>query len=609
MADFVAVLRKTIDGLAENTPALRARVYDKARATVAAKLAAINPPPPAAVADRQKQVLEEAIGQVEASYAAEAGDPFAELENVFSQPRQMEPAAAKPAPSWGAREPSAAVSREFSSSPPGGETANGRDAEPMAATDDDDPFSEDQPQAAFDGDDELRDEPRFEQRARRPSFVPLIAAVAALVLVLGGAYAVWLNRDDFMATLGIGGGQTVASAPSAADTAPANPLPATATKSSATEPQPEEAPKFTQRLKSDGSEIDAGPAGGIKSIGEGTSVAAATLKPQPASPTPAAPTPPAQTDAADSAVAASAPAAADAATTGAADAGAAVAAEAAGASSQPPAATPPAPAAAETGPDVAAATPPATTDTAAPPATADAATRDAATPSATADAATPPATTDAATPPATADAAAPPAATGATPASAAGEVAVGQKAIFYEERTNIAEGSAEAGNVVWTLVQESPGDGQPAEPAIHGEATIPGKDLQLRVTIRRNADKTLPASHIIELIFLTPADFDGGGIDKVLRFTLKDTEEDPGSPVLSIPPTKVAEGYFLVALNDTKADAETNLMLFKREKWIDVPVVYSNGRRALITMEKGIPGDKVFDEVIKAWQGAASSAG
>ena len=56
MADFVAVLRKTIDGLGDKpTPEMRARVYDKARATIAAKLAAISPPPPAAVAERQKR--------------------------------------------------------------------------------------------------------------------------------------------------------------------------------------------------------------------------------------------------------------------------------------------------------------------------------------------------------------------------------------------------------------------------------------------------------------------------------------------------------------------------------------------------------------------------
>jgi hypothetical protein len=624
MADFVAVLRKTIDGLAENTPVLRAKVYDKARATVAAKLAAINPPPPAAVADRQKQVLEEAIRQVEASYSGTANDPFAELENVFAQPRKVEPAPARPAPSWSAGESSAALPRSASAPRPlpplpSSEVTTGPEMEAVAPADDD-PFGDDQPPAAAEDDDEVPDESRFEEPVRRRSFVPLIAAVAALALVLGGAYAVWLNRDDFMAMLGIGGGQTVASAPPAGDTAPVNTPPATAMKSSDEETQPEETPKFTQRLKSDGSEVDVGPSGGIKSIGEGTSVAAATQKPQPAPPAPSAP--PAQTGAVDSAAAGSAPAAADA--------GAAAAAEAAGTTPQSPAATPPAPTAGAAGPDMAAATPPATADAAAPPAATDAAvppaaadaaappaTTDAATPPATTDAATPPATADAATPPATADAtppattdaAAPPAATGPAPAAAGSEVPVGQKAIFYEERTNVAEGSAEVGNVVWTLVQESPGDGQPPEPAIHGEATIPGKGLQLRVTIRRNVDKTLPASHIIELIFLTPADFDGGGIDKVLRFTLKDTEEDPGSPVLSIQPTKVADGYFLVALNDTKADIETNLMLFKRQKWIDVPVVYSNGRRALITMEKGIPGDKVFDEVIKAWQGATASAG
>jgi len=187
------------------------------------------------------------------------------------------------------------------------------------------------------------------------------------------------------------------------------------------------------------------------------------------------------------------------------------------------------------------------------------------------------------------------------------QVLVGQKAIFYEERTNVADGSAELGNVVWSLVQESPGGGQPAEAAIHGDATIPGKDLQLRITIRRNADKTLPASHIIELIFLTPGTFDGGAIDKVLRFTLKDTEEVAGKALLSIPPTKVADGYFLVALNDTKAEVETNLGLLRSEQWIDVPVVYANGRRALITMEKGVAGDKVFDEVIKVWQSAAAA--
>ncbi len=183
---------------------------------------------------------------------------------------------------------------------------------------------------------------------------------------------------------------------------------------------------------------------------------------------------------------------------------------------------------------------------------------------------------------------------------------VGQKAIFYEERTSTAQGSAEPGSIVWSLVQESPGGDLPPEPAIRAEATIPGKDIQLRMTIRRNTDQTLPASHIIEMIFLTPDGFEGGGVDNILRVAMKSSEQDAGSPLIGIP-AKIADGFFLVALNDTKADEDANLTLLRGQDWIDVPVVYKTGRRALLTMEKGIPGEKVFDEALKAWQ--AKTAG
>jgi hypothetical protein len=586
MADFVAVLRKTIDGLADNTPAMREKVYDKARNTVAAKLAAITPPPPAAVAERQRQVLEDAIRQVEAGYAGEADDPFAELENVFAPPAQKapEPMAAKAPPPIEAKAPPALELKGSSSFPPATQFSQTRVSAPLPPL----PASQPEP-APWPGDEaqfeaapeELPDEAAAEPLnaddqgdedggiyeeypERRRSFMPLIAAVLVLALLAGGGYAVWLNKDDFVAMLGLGGETVASSGPKVGDTAPLPPPEPKEVKSSVNDDDSEGPQKFTQRLNTDGTEVDPGPAGGIASIGEGTSVAAATQ-----------PSLPVTTDAAPADDPAAAAAAGDAATAAAA-------------------------------PDAGDAAVPATGDAAAP------ATGDAAIP-ATGDAAAP-ATGDAATPAQdTATAGTGPVVNPAAPAAPdpaatddQGQVAIGQKAIFYEERTNVAEGSAEPGTVVWSLGKESPGEGQPEEAAIHAEATIPGKDVQLRLTIRRNVDKTLPASHIIELIFLTPEGFDGGGIDKVLRFALKSTEEDPGSQLLAIPPTEVAPGYFLVALNDTKAEIETNLQLLKREQWIDVPVVYENGRRAVITLEKGLPGDKVFDEVIKAWQSQTS---
>ncbi len=581
MADFVAVLRKTIDGLADNTPAMREKVYEKARATVAAKLAAISPPPAAAVADRQKQVLEDAISQVEAGYAGRSADPFAELENVFAEPKEApKPVQAKPVPPPPSE--TKAPPSLIASTPSPQPVLPGDRVEPQAwgpaaeRVETFAPIAPARPGVPFDGEEEDQvedDEIVFEEPERqRRNFTPLIAAVVVLVLLAGGGYAVWLNKDDFMAMVGIGGNDTVATAPATSSDAPAadgsTPAvqpPASATKSSADAPAEEGSQKFTQRLNDDGSEVDEGPANGIASIGEGTTVAAATT---PSTPPVLDTVPPA----ADPAVPADGTAPAD--TADPADAAA------------PADATDPA---AATGDATAAADPAAPADVAAP---ADA--------SAPADA-TAPADAAAATGPAASTAT-------STTAPASDQVAVGQKAIFYEERTAVAEGSAESGSVVWSLVQESPGADKPPEAAIRGEATIPGKNIQLRMTIRRNVDKTLPASHTIELIFLTPDNFDGGGIENILRFALKGTEEAAGNPLLGIP-VKITDGFFLVALNDSKAEVETNLTLLRREQWIDVPLIYKSGRRALFTMEKGVPGDKVFDEAVKAWQTATASAG
>lgn len=187
-------------------------------------------------------------------------------------------------------------------------------------------------------------------------------------------------------------------------------------------------------------------------------------------------------------------------------------------------------------------------------------------------------------------------------------VAVGQRAIFYEERTAVEQGTADQGNVVWSQVEESPGGDNPAEPAIRADVVFPERDLNLRITIRRNADETLPASHIIELVFVTPDNFPGGVIDDVLRITFKDNEQSPGTPLLGIP-AKIADNFFLVALTDGSQEIAANLALMQNRPWIDIPVIYRTGRRALITMEKGLSGETVFKDVIDTWSVAGETSG
>ncbi len=146
------------------------------------------------------------------------------------------------------------------------------------------------------------------------------------------------------------------------------------------------------------------------------------------------------------------------------------------------------------------------------------------------------------------------------PAVAAGTVPVGQRAVFYEERSANREGTQQSGNVVWSLSQEPPADGQPAEPVIRASVDVPDNNLKMTLTIRRNADATLPASHVIEIMFDTPAGFPGGEIENVQRLALKPTEQARGEPLIGVA-GKISDGFFIIALNDLPQAVQSNLAL------------------------------------------------
>ncbi|QBK31664.1 hypothetical protein [Roseitalea porphyridii] len=180
-------------------------------------------------------------------------------------------------------------------------------------------------------------------------------------------------------------------------------------------------------------------------------------------------------------------------------------------------------------------------------------------------------------------------------------VAVGQRTIFYEERTGTQPGTAIQGSTVWSVAQVSPGGDLPVEPAIRAESAIPELGLTLEMTVRRNGDATFPASHIVELFFSVPATFEGRGIADVQRITFKNTEQDPGSALIAVP-APIDTNIFLVALTDADTAVQTNTSLMLSQGWIDIPMQYVSGRRALITLEKGAAGDRVFNEVFEAWE-------
>lgn len=532
MADFVAVLRKTIDGLADPTPELRQRVYAKARATIEQKLASLNATE--AVAKRQLKALDDAIAEVESDFrpAIESvvhdPEPVPAPPPVPTPPPVVNPLSISPAKEADQENPVPSTTppfRKVGAQPDALEdfltshgSNDGNRGEPSEEGIPDDPQiskpatgfldrkagrgpeeeSEDDDLSAATEDRRTGDYGVYtrgplKQLRPRQSLVSLLSILALLLVIAGGGYAGWVYKDNISARAGsiktwlanltssepelAKPAETANNAPTQAQ--PAEPAPQSpATTPEAAEPKPE--PKLTQRLLPDGEEVNPGPANDTPSLGEGTSVAASTPD-QAAKP----PAPQGQQQAAGQA--------------------------------QPPAALP-----------------------------------------------------------------------------------IGQKAFFYEERSGQDAGTADAGGVVWSVVQESPGNDLPPEPAIRAEVAIPDRGINLRMIIRRNGDKTLPASHLVEMIFTVPEGFAGGSIDNVSRMTFKDTEQAPGSPLVAIP-AKIADNFFIIAMNDAKTAIDTNMSLMQRQSWIDIPIAYKTGRRALITLEKGLPGEKAFDEVLKSW--------
>lgn len=527
MVDYVALLKKTIDGLPNNNDDIRGRVYAKARQTVEQKLAALNPPPSEAALDKQRQALENAIEEVEQFYAPVVEEPEPVFEPEIESAFEPEPVIAPEPVLASAPEPEPDFAEEFPSEPSDSiDDLLFATSEPAGSELDDDPFEEaaattiSRAKPAIDplglnDPTPIPDNNSISSRAANlsqglqadikdnaalaGSAVGGMAARAkpkksqkgliitfALLLGLGGAgYAAWTQKDainEFVAGL---------SAPTempvpAPENAPEAPLPeevAIPETPAPTAPS-NDATKFTQRLLANGEEVETGPS--ITEDGQSQSSQAATTPSQPLD---------AEADA--------------------------------GGTEEPD--------------------------------------------------------------------------EGNVEPESAGGVAVGQTAIFYEEQTGVNAGSALRGFVVWSTGMESPADGLPPEPVIRGELSIPDKQLDVQLSIRRNADDTLPASHIIELIVETPDGFDGGGIEDVQRVTLKATEQAAGQPLIGAP-VKIAEGFFLIALDNSAAALQNNTILMKSGSWLDIPVVYKTGRRALLSFEKGLPGEEIFNQAFAAWE-------
>jgi len=177
---------------------------------------------------------------------------------------------------------------------------------------------------------------------------------------------------------------------------------------------------------------------------------------------------------------------------------------------------------------------------------------------------------------------------------------VAQRVVLYDEDPSDPKGKQYVGSVVWRTEPIKASGNQPADIAVRADIEIPDRKFKMTMSFRRNTDSSLPASHTAELTFILPPDFSGGGVSNVPGILMKSNEQARGTPLAGLA-VKVTDGFFLVGLSNVDADRSRNIQLLKERSWFDVPLVYTNQRRAIIAIEKGEPGERAFNDAFKAW--------
>ena len=156
------------------------------------------------------------------------------------------------------------------------------------------------------------------------------------------------------------------------------------------------------------------------------------------------------------------------------------------------------------------------------------------------------------------------------------------------------------GSTLWRLVpsQRSGAEGQPA---IRADVNLPEIRMRLTLTIEKNTDSTLRASHTMTMRFaLEP----GGDFPAVAELGAPQmrNENTPAVDPLAGVQAKITENIFIIALTGEPAFAARNIETMKTRGWFDFPLRTADGRIAKITLEKGATGDRLFEEAFEAWK-------
>jgi len=169
------------------------------------------------------------------------------------------------------------------------------------------------------------------------------------------------------------------------------------------------------------------------------------------------------------------------------------------------------------------------------------------------------------------------------PAAARDGLATTMRAVLYEEDLSNPKGNRAEGQIIWRIEPTTDASAPSGDVTIRGSVEVPSRNLRMTLSIRRNFDPTLPATHTVQ-IDVAPG-FAAGGIKQVMGLLMKANEQAKGAPIAALA-VRIDDRHFLIGLSAVPQDASNNSLLIRSRAWMDIPILYATQHRAILAVEK-----------------------
>ncbi len=134
--------------------------------------------------------------------------------------------------------------------------------------------------------------------------------------------------------------------------------------------------------------------------------------------------------------------------------------------------------------------------------------------------------------------------------------------------------STVTGAVEWTATTEN------GAPGLAAAVSIPDAKVDATVTIAKNTDASLPATHIFEATFTPGADFAGKSIAQLAGVMMRKGQDLQGTPLPGASATVVTNQFIFAPSGPSPSGTSLHV-----SKWMDFALVFETGQRALIALE------------------------